>query len=360
MDRTALYDKLAASGARMGSHGGVETALSYGDTRAEFLELRRGCAVYDLGWRAVFHISGADRTRWLNGMITNNIRDLAPGYGNYNFVLNSQGRVQGDLYVYNLEDYLLATTEREQVARLMQLLQRYIIMDKVELADRSAESSAIGVQGPKACELVQKAGFAADLGPMQVARITWQNVPLMLTHLVEGKFSRYEIGCVPEHAASVWDALLAAGGRPAGTEALEQFRVAAGIPRFGQDIHDRDLPQETGQQQALNFNKGCYIGQEIVERIRSRGQVHRVLTGFVIDGAPPELGAKATLEGREVGEITSALRVPSGEGDKTLALGYIRREASKPGMIVDVAGSEAKVSELPFSDAISGFGRDYS
>jgi folate-binding protein YgfZ len=131
------------------------------------------------------------------------------------------------------------------------------------------------------------------------------------------------------------------------------FRIAAGIPRYGLDITDRTLPQETAQQQVLNFNKGCYIGQEIVERIRARGNVHRTLTGFVVQGELPPHGTKITLDGKEVGEITSASAIPSSQGERVLALGIARREAAKPGTAVQVGQAEAIVTDLPFPEATS-------
>ena len=136
----------------------------------------------------------------------------------------------------------------------------------------------------------------------------------------------------------MWDALAAGGAQPAGTQALEMFRLAAGIPRYGQDITERYLPQETDQQQALNFKKGCYIGQEIVERIHSRALLHRKLTGLEVDGAPPAPGAKIQQDGKEVGEITSALSVPGSQGDCTLALGYLRTEATAGNAELSVDG----------------------
>ena len=124
------------------------------------------------------------------------------------------------------------------------------------------------------------------------------------------------------------------------------WRIAAGIPRYGIDIRERDLPQETGQQQALNFSKGCYIGQEIVERIRSRGAVRRRFTGFSFEGQAPAVGTKIEREGRELGEITSATVLPSG---KAIGLGYLRHEAGEPGTTIDIGGVQATVSDLPFS-----------
>jgi aminomethyltransferase len=134
-----------------------------------------------------------------------------------------------------------------------------------------------------------------------------------------------------------------------GVEALEMWRVLRGIPSYGQDIRDRDLPQETEQMQALNFTKGCYIGQEIVERIRARGQVHRKFVGFIFGENVPAAG-KYESEGRAIAEITSIVRVPSHDGEKSIGLGYVRREALATGPKIDLNGIAATVVDLPFGD----------
>ena len=134
-----------------------------------------------------------------------------------------------------------------------------------------------------------------------------------------------------------------------GPEAQEVHRIALGIPRYGQDIRERDLPQETEQTRALHFSKGCYIGQEIVERIRSRGSVHRKFTGFLVDGPLPAPGTKIQLDGKDLGEITSAASLPVEGGERRVALGYIRREAATPGKVLQAGDATAIVAELPFA-----------
>jgi aminomethyltransferase len=151
----------------------------------------------------------------------------------------------------------------------------------------------------------------------------------------------------PEIAPKLWDALVLAGATPVGYEALEKFRVFAGVPKYGQDIRERDLPQETEQMHALHFSKGCYVGQEIVERIRSRGQVHRTFSGFLLE-EPSAPGTKVKVKDREMGELTSVARVPVNAGEKILGLGYIRREAGGPGAHVKIGEVEATVAALPF------------
>jgi len=160
MYKTALYDKLAATGARIGEYGGTETAAVFKDVSSEFRELNSGCALYDLGWRAKLAISGEDRIRWLNGMVTNNVKDLPVNRGNYSFVLNPQGRILADLYTYNRGDHLLIDTERSQLEGLLKIFEHYIIMDDVEVSDKSDSLAAIGIQGPKAPEVLERAGIS--------------------------------------------------------------------------------------------------------------------------------------------------------------------------------------------------------
>ncbi len=302
-----------------------------------------------MSWQAKLQIGGKDRTRWANGMVTNNVRDLAPGRGAYCFILTPQGRNQGDLVAYNRGDYLLATTDREQVDAITTLLKRYIIMDKVEIEDISDKLVSVGVGGPQAVRMLSGIGIdvpALDAG--QLVYAVWHEMEISVVRDTHPHSNAYEIWIAPEHVEKLWEALTAAGTQPVGSEALEMYRIARGIPRYGVDLRERDLPQETGQEHALNFTKGCYIGQEIVERIRSRGNVHRALVGFEVEGDPPQPGAKVLADGKEVGEVTSAARVPYAGGERTLALGYVRREAAGPGATVRVGEQSATVHPIPF------------
>ncbi len=307
--------------------------------------------MFDLSWQAKLVLSGEDRVRWLNGMVTNNIRDLALNHGVYSFLLNAQGRNQGDLVAYNRGDYLLVTTDRAQAPAIAEIFERYIIMDDVEVADISDKLAAVGVAGPKAREVLTAAGIdVAQLEAGQVIDALWHDLGISVARSVQPQMDGYEIWVASENVDKVWDALVQAGATPAGTDALELYRIARGVPRYGVDLRERDLPQETGQQHALNFSKGCYIGQEIVERIRARGNVHRAFVGFEVQGEPPQPGTKVRADDKDVGEITSAARMPFPSGERTLALGYLRREAAAPGTAVDINGQSATVQTLPFSE----------
>ncbi len=266
-------------------------------------------------------------------------------------MLNAQGRNLGDLVAYNRGDYLLVTTDREQAPKLKELFDRYIIMDDVEIEDISDQLAAIGVAGPKATEILIAAGLdATALTPGEVSDPVWQGVGLSVARSVSPQMDGYEIWSTAENVDRVWDALVAAGAKPVGSEALELYRIARGVPRYGIDLRERDLPQETGQQHVLNFAKGCYVGQEIVERIRSRGNVHRIFVGFKVQGdTPPAVADKIIADDKQVGEITSAARVPFAAGAGTLALGYIRREFAEPGTEVKIGERDAAVRVLPFA-----------
>jgi folate-binding protein YgfZ len=352
MSSTELTEKLAAQGARLIEYRGGQTAAVYSDPRREFSALRSACGLYDLGWRTNIALGGRDRVRWLNGMITNNIRDLAVGRGVYGFLLNPQGRILGDLYAYDRGDYLLVATEQAQAEKVLGIFKRYIIMDQVEVTNISEKLTAIGVSGPSSREMLRAAGLELPiLEPLQLADITWQQVGLTVVRGDNPVAESYEVFLPPESVNRLWDALVKAGATPVGCEGFEMFRIAAGIPRYGQDIRERDLPQETEQTRALNFTKGCYIGQEIVERIRSRGNVHRKFTGFVLlQGGLPVSGTKVQADGKEIGEITSVASLPVNDGDLPVALGYVRREIGIPGKEVQMGNTQARVSELPFAE----------
>ncbi len=354
MSRTALYDQLVAAGAQMTDYLGTEEPSSFGNARHEYIELLTGCGIYDLGWRGKLVATGSDRVRWLNGMITNNIRDLAVNRGNYSFLLNAQGRILGDLYAYNRGDYILIDTAAWQLPKLKETFDRFIIMDDVEITDISEKLTALAVQGPRAKEILEATGVKfGDVQPMEVQDITWNDAGLSITRMISDVAQTYEIWLAPGAAGPLWEALIGRGAKPIGMQALEMVRVTAGVPRYGTDISERYLPQETAQDSALNFSKGCYVGQEIVERIRSRALLHRRLTGMVIDAAPPASGTKVQVNGKDVGEVTSAVTVPAGDRDLTLALGYVRTEAQAPGTEGSLDGAKARITEPPFREALS-------
>jgi folate-binding protein YgfZ len=362
MSTTALPTYVEGLGAtRVAEYRGATTAAAFSDPHTELAAPHTSCGVYDLGFRAKIALAGKDRVRWLNGMVSNNIRDLAAGHGVYAFILNPQGHILGDLNAYNRGESLLVDTDRSQAEKILAIFRKYIIMDKVEVSDLSEQLTALGVSGPKARTVLAACGFelpelaAQQAGDLQLHDMKWRGVDCTLVRSGENS---YEIWLAPGEVRNLWDALLAAGAAPVGAEALETYRILSGVPLYGVDIRERELPQETEQARALSFTKGCYIGQEIVERIRARGNVHRMFTGFVVEsGAPVAAGAKIVARDaagaeKEVGEVTSVASLP-GEGRRNVALGYIRREVGAPGREVTIGAATAKVVKLPFEDAVS-------
>jgi folate-binding protein YgfZ len=344
-----LQDRLVAQGAILGEYRGAETPVSFGNPAAELRALLENCGLYDMSWRAKLVLTGEDRVRWLNGMVTNNVRDLAVGHGVYSFLLTAQGRIVADLVSYNRGDYLLVTSDRSQASAITEMFDRYIIMDDVEVADISDKLSALGLAGPKAGEALHKAGIdVSQLAQGELTDLKWKGVGITVARGTHPNWESYEIWFAPEHTSTLWEALKSANATPVGSQALEWYRIARGVPRYGIDLTQRDLPQETEQKHALNFSKGCYIGQEIVERIRARAILHRTFTGFQLGGEPPATGTKIIQGDRNIGEITSSSRIPFPSGERTLALGYLRREFEKPGTTVQIGEQTGTVQSIPF------------
>ena len=359
MTLTALQAQAGELGAhygeyKTGEYRGTVSAARFSDPGAEFAKLGSECGVFDLGYRVKISLTGGDRVRWMNGMVTNNIRDLAPGNGVYAFLLNPQGHILGDLYAYNRGESIVVDTDRNQLEKILATFDHYIIMDDVEVRNLSEQITAIGIGGPRVLGVLRKAGIEfPTLQPVQFHEIQCDCDCGCLNCTIvrcDSELESYEIWAEPAHVKPLWNTLIASGASPVGFEALELQRITSGIPLYGVDIRERDLPQETEQARALNFNKGCYIGQEIVERIRSRGAVHRKFSGFVADPSQAiAAGTKIVAGEKEIGEITSSATVPFASGPKNVALGYIRRELGTPGREVKIGAVSASVASLPLA-----------
>ena len=315
--------------------------------------LLRHAAFAPLDNMGFLRVRGEDRVRWLNGMVTNSMQSLTPGEGCYNFFLSAQGRIQGDATAFVRTDEILLETQKDRILPLAELLERFIIMDDVELAPH-ADFSGFLVAGPEAEQVLQSFGIPTPR-QLGMAQTIWNDAALTVIHAYSPVVPRFELWTDAAHA----DALsLAIAGNITHVSAdeLEQLRLLEGRPLYGVDIRDKELPQETSQTRALHFAKGCYLGQEIVERIRSRGAVHRSFGGFSLAGTVPPVGAALFLAGapeKPIGEITSAGRVDHPDGALTLALGYIRREALEAskarGIEVLYEGGVAVPITLPYS-----------
>jgi tRNA-modifying protein YgfZ len=287
--------------------------------------LRERGAWIDLSSRGKIKLTGEDRARLLHAMTTNHIQQLTPGSGCYAFFLNDKGRVLADANILSRPDYFLLDVEPETREPLYQHLDRFIIADDVTLEDATDAIATIAIEGPQAAEALLRAGApipepdysTVDWGASVVARLSSTGSPGFFIFVP-----------VAEKAALI-ARLEAAGAERADAEAARVVRLEHGKPRYSEDISERFLAQEANQPHALHFSKGCYLGQEIVERVRSRGQIHRVLMPLILDTVePPAPGAKLEFNGAGAAEITSAAYSPALA--KVVALAYVRTEHARP------------------------------
>jgi folate-binding protein YgfZ len=328
---------------------------STSSSASQLAALLQGTGISRLDQTGWIRVTGEDRVRWLNGMVTNTIQDLKDGEGNYNFLLSVQGRIQGDATIFAEPGALVMETAASQVPGLMTLLDRFIIMDDVELADATGAQSGLLIAGPKAPSLLAQVGLnVEDLGLLQKRTMPWNAAQISVLHTESPLIPRFELWTDANITQKLFEALQNAGAVFCEAQSLEWLRILEGTPLYGADIRDRELPQETGQTRALHFAKGCYLGQEIVERIRSRGNVHRTFSAFRLDGELPAAGALLEADSKQVGELTSVAAIPLPTDDGRivqLALGYIRREALDRGSTLHYAGGVAIPVSLPFSAA---------
>jgi folate-binding protein YgfZ len=309
------------------------------------------------GW---IRVTGEDRVRWLNGMVTNSIQDLKNGEGNYNFLLSVQGRIQGDAAIFAEPNALLIETAVSQIPTLLKLLDHFIIMDDVELADVTGSQSGLQIAGPQAASLLAKIGLnVEDLKPLERRSTPWSAAQIEVIHAYSPLIPRFELWATSEITAKLHTALQDAGAILCETQSLEWLRILEGTPLYGTDIRNsekaHELPQETAQTRALHFAKGCYLGQEIVERIRSRGNVHRIFSAFRLEGNLPNSNTQLEADGKQVGELTSVASIPLPADGSILqiALGYVRREALDRNVPLLYTGGVAIPTSIPFSLAAS-------
>lgn len=308
-------------------------------TTAGYHALRAHAAWLDLSGRGKIRASGEDRARLLHAMTTNHVQQLKPGDGCYAFFLNAQGRILGDVNLFCFEDHFLLDTEPETRHKLYEHLDRYIIADDVTLLDETDRVSTIAVEGPEAPEILAKLGAPVPETPYSTANWGARTVARVDSTGSGGFFIFLATEDVPRFIAE----LEGAGAIAATHEDATIVRIENGRPRYGEEITERFLVQETGQLQAVHFNKGCYLGQEIVERVRSRAQIHRILRRVEIDSREvPAAGAKFKVADADAGEIVSAVLSPA--LGKVVAMAYMRTPHSEPGTGLVLSGAPARVT----------------
>jgi folate-binding protein YgfZ len=293
--------------------------------------LRESTASLDFSARGRIFLLGEDRVRLLHAMTTNHIQQLRAGDGCYAFFLNPQGRILADVNVLMLEDRVLLDVEPETRESVYQHLDKYIIADDVTLEDASENWTAVGLEGPSSPEALFAIGAPIPDAPFSHAQ--WKG--RIVARVNATGSTGFRIFAPKDDAAALAAEIVEAGIVPADEESTRVVRLEHARPRYGEDILDTTLPQETQQMHALHFSKGCYLGQEIVERIRSRGRVNRLLMGLRFDWLSTDRPALAP----EVGEITSWAFSPA--LGKTVALAYLRAQYAAAGTSVKVGESEA-------------------
>jgi tRNA-modifying protein YgfZ len=301
--------------------------------------LRHAAAWLDLGARGRLVARGRDRVRFLHNVSSNDVKKMTPGAGSYAFLLSPQGRIQADLCLFCFDDRFLIDTEPELREKARQQILRYKVADQVEVEDVTAQTAAIGVEGPGAAAVLGSLGVPLPEEPY--AHLQWNDATVAAV-TVTGQ-PGFRIYTSAEASAEIAGRLQAAGAQPATGADARLVRIENGLPRYGEDIRETTLPQETRQMHAVSFTKGCYLGQEIVERIRAQGHVNKLLSRLEIDTAePPPPGTKVMAENGEAGEITSAVYSP--EKGKSIALAYLRTAFAETGRTLSANGMTALVS----------------
>jgi folate-binding protein YgfZ len=351
---TPLIAEHRAAGTRVAEFSGCVLPESFTDFQTEYRAAHESVAVFDTNWHAVLSLAGPDRVRYLNAMVTNNIQSLPDGRGLFALLLNPQGHILAELEVYKQPEKLQTLSHALVRERTFSTLDKYIIMDNVDLEDLTENVGSIAIEGPRAAAIVQQASGIAleDIPEMAIQEAKVERIPCQL--LRRSHFGRpgAEFLTRRDRLPSLWNKLLAGvqarGGGPIGMRTLNTLRLEAGVPWFPEDFNDSVIPHEAGLENShINFSKGCYTGQEIVERVRSRGHVNRQLVRLQlkITGAPPVTGTKLRAAGSEVGQVTSVAALP--RDGLAIGMGYVRREHRVPGSVLEFDGGTATVGAWP-------------
>ncbi len=343
-------------GARFAAVNGATVVADYGAALAEHTALRETAGVLDLSFRSRLCLTGADRARFLHGQITNDVKRLRPGQGCYAALVTAKGKMQSDLNVFCLADELLLDFEPGLTPAVTQRLEKFIVADDVQVVDVAPHYGLLSVQGPRAEELKAFADLPANqLSSVKISDPTLGDIYLMNNARLGSKgFDLF----IPASSFEVVADILNVGvqsiaGRACGWTAFETARIEVGIPRFGVDMDETNLPLECGiEARAVSYAKGCYIGQEVINRIHSIGHVNRELRGLrLADDSQtlPTRGAKLFKEGKEVGHLTSVVFSPALKAN--IALGYVRREVNQIGNELTLHSSDgalhAKITAPP-------------
>jgi len=339
----------------------VKITNDHGDAAAEHAALWESAGILDLSFRSRICLVGNDRARFLHGQVTNDIKKLRPGEGCYAAIVTAKGKMESDANIFNLPDELLLDLEPGLAEKISARLEKFIVADDVQIVDAAPHYGLLSAQGPKATEVIRSLALFSGIPDKPFASVKISDADLGEIYLANHPRTG-SIGFdlfVPNHSFSIIaEKLIGAaknfGGCAAGWTAFETARIEAGIPRFGADMDESNLPLECGiESRAVSYNKGCYIGQEVINRIHSIGHVNKELRGLRLADDLKTLPARSDKlfhNGREAGHITSAVKSPVLHAN--IALGYVRREAFEIGnkltLRAQAGESTAEIVEVPF------------
>jgi folate-binding protein YgfZ len=349
---TPLIHEEQNAGARFADYYGCQLPESFSSFEVEYRAARESVALFDTNWHAIVELTGPDRVRYLNAIVSNDVKTLGEGMGTLALLLNPQGHILAELEIYALQDKLLVLSHASVRERTVATLDKFIIMDEVTLSDVTPQFATIAVEGPRAGTVISEAcGLSLEgFSEHAIAEVKMDGVPChLIWHSHFGQLGA-EIVAPRERLPMMWKFLYgsvhASHGVLIGMRALNALRLEAGVPWFPDDFNDTVIPHEAALEIShISFSKGCYTGQEIVERVRSRGQVNRrrVRLKFSSNEPPGPLTRLRTqdAEAKDVGIITSSAFSP--KAGTAIGMGYLRREYNSPGSIL---GSDSGTAEV--------------
>jgi folate-binding protein YgfZ len=349
---TPLTAKHRAAGAPLAEFDGCALPEVFSDFDEEYRAGRETVALFDTSWHVTLAIRGRDRVRYLHAISSNNIQTLENGHGIFALLLNPQGRILAELEVYARPEELLVLSHASLGARTVATLEKYVIGSQVQIEDLSDRLGSVAVEGPLAAVVVQEACGVAldDLAEMTTQDAAVEGVPCTLIRRSHFGEVGAEFLAGSQALPGLWSALAARvsaqRGQPIGMAALNALRLDANIPWFPADFNDAMIPHEAALENThISFHKGCYTGQEIVERVRTRGHVNRKRVSLKFSTAlPPSPGTKLRSGGTEIGTVTSAAFSP--KGGTAIGIGYVRKEYFPPGSVVEFNGGTAEVRPI--------------
>ena len=360
-----IVETLRADGATLRDTPWGPVAADFGDWQAEYWAFRRSAGLFRPPAAAQVEITGRDRAAFLNNLCTNKLDQIQPGEGRETFLADANGRILHHVVVFAGPQSLVLHTAAGMGPSLIAHLEHYWIREDLKFHDRSAEWGQLVLAGPHAAEIVEKLTEQEGKGDsvpsagsyLSNFHVSWNGRPLMVRRFFERGFTSFHLAMDAADIDPLWHALRQLGAAACGMRALETIRIEEGFPVIGLDITDKNLPQEVGRnEKAISFTKGCYLGQEIVARIDSRGAVSKVLCGVRFQSthlAPrdaesaevPLCGAELTRDGQPAGHVTSVAYSPGFQA--SVALAYVRRPFHEAGIVLDSACGPATVIELP-------------